>query len=245
VGFETSGIDNASGPQHIRVKNVEIKNARNSGVFGVGSHHEFINCLVHHNGKRILDHGLYMTPTDSLIDQCTVYNNAGYGIHIYGGNAKNLVVRNSTVYNHPEAGIIIASGSEDVKVYNNIVRHNAGYGGILIDKALRAKVLNNTVYANSGAGIVVSSTDGRDTVIKNNILFQNKGPSLSDRGARTVQSHNLTADPQFENGSIGDFRLRAGSPAIDAGVTLSEVPTDSKGTPRPRGTEYDVGAFEF
>jgi hypothetical protein len=243
VGFETAGNDNATGPQHIRIKNVEIKNAINSGVFAVGSHHEFIGCSVHHNGTRHLDHGLYITPTDSLIDGCTIYNNAAYGLHIYSGNAKNLVIKNSTVYNHPKAGILVHSNSEDVKVYNNIVRHNAG-PGIMVAKALRTKILNNTVYANNGAGIEVSTTDGRDTAIINNILFQNKGGSVSDNGVRTVQSHNSTGDPGFENASTGDFRLRVGSAAIDAGVALSEVSTDLQGTPRPQGARYDIGAFE-
>jgi hypothetical protein len=37
----------------------------------------------------------------------------------------------------------------------------------------------------------------------------------------------------------------SGSPARDAGVTLSEVPLDKDGLTRPQGAAYCIGAFEF
>jgi len=45
--------------------------------------------------------------------------------------------------------------------------------------------------------------------------------------------------------SLPDAHLRAGSPAIDAGLTLLDLPIDYDGTPRPEGIKFDVGAFEF
>ena len=71
-------------------------------------------------------------------------------------------------------------------------------------------------------------------------------------------SHSIQADPRFANGPGGDFRLRSGSPAIDA--ASSNVPqwlaTDAEGAPRfdnpttPNTgvgpvTYADRGAFEF
>ena len=41
-----------------------------------------------------------------------------------------------------------------------------------------------------------------------------------------------------------DFRLRIGSPAINRGVTLAEVPVDFNGNVRPQGL-HDIGAFDF
>jgi hypothetical protein len=53
----------------------------------------------------------------------------------------------------------------------------------------------------------------------------------------------------FANGSPTlasyDFRLKAGSPALDAGTALANLAADILGTPRPQGNAHDVGAYEF
>jgi uncharacterized protein YjaG (DUF416 family) len=46
------------------------------------------------------------------------------------------------------------------------------------------------------------------------------------------------------NAAANDFQLQATSPAIDAGMALSEVLTDLKGISRPQGAGYDIGAYE-
>ena len=62
----------------------------------------------------------------------------------------------------------------------------------------------------------------------------------------TVQSNNLVdVNPLFVNAATFDFHLLAGSPAINAGTTLSDVPTAFDGTTRPQGAAYDIGAFEY
>jgi len=38
--------------------------------------------------------------------------------------------------------------------------------------------------------------------------------------------------------------LKSGSPAINAGTTLSDVPTDILGVKRPQGAGYDIGCYE-
>ena len=53
-----------------------------------------------------------------------------------------------------------------------------------------------------------------------------------------------TAASLFVNPS-SDFRLKGGSPAIDAGYTDSTVTTDILGTTRPQGSAYDIGAYEY
>ena len=53
------------------------------------------------------------------------------------------------------------------------------------------------------------------------------------------------ANPLFVNAGLGDFHLQSGSPAIDAGVTVSVASPDLAGTPRPQGSAYDLGAYEF
>jgi hypothetical protein len=41
-----------------------------------------------------------------------------------------------------------------------------------------------------------------------------------------------------------DYHLKAGSVAINTGVTLPGVLDDLEGIPRPQGASYDIGAYE-
>ena len=57
-------------------------------------------------------------------------------------------------------------------------------------------------------------------------------------------SNNLTGDPQFVNPAANDFRVQPSSAAVNAGVTISGVMDDFNGLLRPRGSAYDIGAYE-
>ena len=55
----------------------------------------------------------------------------------------------------------------------------------------------------------------------------------------------MSGDPLFANPLAGDFHLRAGSPAIDAGAMQDPaLPTDLDGHPRDQGRAPDLGGFE-
>ena len=46
-------------------------------------------------------------------------------------------------------------------------------------------------------------------------------------------------------GTGKDFHLQSTSPAIDAGMSISEVPNDYDGNTSPKGPRHDIGALEF
>lgn len=56
----------------------------------------------------------------------------------------------------------------------------------------------------------------------------------------------ITGDPLFRAPQKGDYRLRAESPCIDAGVAFDwmRTATDLKGDPRLRGGRVDLGCYE-
>ena len=51
-------------------------------------------------------------------------------------------------------------------------------------------------------------------------------------------------DPLFRDAAAGDYRPAPGSPLIDGGDDLSDVPEDFDGRARPRGRVTDLGPFE-
>jgi hypothetical protein len=79
------------------------------------------------------------------------------------------------------------------------------------------------------------------------------GEPPAETGFRNLQAQcpigpgDVCADPLFANDVLSekfDGRLLAGSPAIHAGVSISNVATDHDGRPRPQGGAYTLGAFE-
>jgi hypothetical protein len=52
-------------------------------------------------------------------------------------------------------------------------------------------------------------------------------------------------DAKFVNGSSRDYHLQSDSPCVDKGSTISSVTDDKDGISRPRGTGYDIGAYEY
>jgi parallel beta-helix repeat protein len=255
------GISVNKGAHHIRIKNCEVKNAARSGIlsgYGPGvtapnnQYLEFLNCKIHHNGTVAnLDHGLYLGGSNNLIEGCEIYGNAAWGIHLYTGDESkpvrdNIVRRNYIYENNAKGsgrgGIIVSSGPNN-RVYNNILVNNTS--GIQISYANAADnfVYNNTIYGHSEVGIIIHSS-AANTQVKNNILYQNK-TAISNSGRNTILTHNLTKDPRFVNAAGGDFHLRAGSEAVDAGETLSLVADDYTGKKRPVGATHDIGAYEY
>ena len=268
-GMSTVGVGfGANTPaNHIRFINVEVKNtgaARldlpvGAGFIVNGSFNEFINCKSHDNGLKPnvtppqAPYGFYIMGTDHLIEKCKIYNNGGYGIHVYNsdaGGSHRQTIRYNDIYNNGvtagngTAGIVVTSGVGHF-VHNNIVRGN--FDGIQVTGPF-ARVYNNTVYGNRSWGIVVHSTGNiiRNNIIHNNATIGNGSQNIYDFGSGNTISNNLIADPKFIDPSGADLHLQSYSAAIDAGADLSSegILQDYDGFPRLSGY-YDIGAFEY
>jgi len=243
---------------HVRIQDSEIKNSVASGIFVKADYIELVNLAVHHNGTHDKGHGVYIRASHNLIEGCTVYHNAGWGIHIYdnftGGTTDENTVRNNIVYENGRdyggrgVGIGLYTGTGNSAI-NNLVWGN--YIGVAVNyDAVNTRVHNNTVYANHTAGIRIGGGGGDfgpsvGASVRNNIAYLNDNPQIGDDGVGTTMDHNLVGvKPYFVSRATRDFHLTSSSPAIDVGATLSDVPTDIAGVSRPRGTAYDIGAYE-
>jgi hypothetical protein len=113
-----------------------------------------------------------------------------------------------------------------------------------------SKIVNNTFFQ----GTVSCSGVGAQFI--NNIFYNytsitatpscafqyNLVTPLKDLGG----NGNTNGDPMFVDSAHGDFHLKLGSAAIDAGdPSLVSIDRDFDATHRPQGTRSDIGAFEY
>jgi len=118
-------------------------------------------------------------------------------------------------------------------------------GHIIVDGTFTdAVIANNIFYQPQTAGVLFSGATTTNVTVRYNLTMG--GTASTGNGTGVTVSNNLdSTDPTLRNAAAFDLQLLAGSPAIDAGVTLSYVTNDFLGVSRPQGAAYDIGAFEF
>jgi len=111
------------------------------------------------------------SPTNILIDECTIYN-CTYGIYINIGN--NIQISNCNIYDNTTDGIALY-GSTEVTINDNLL-HNNGRLGVNCSPrdAIRSKhitQIENIVFSNGHGGLHCESSD--DVLIKKNHCYLN------------------------------------------------------------------------
>jgi parallel beta-helix repeat protein len=167
----------------------------------------------------------------------------GKGFMLEGAN--HLLIRNNVIEAFNNINI---NGDNYITIVNNVMTSslslNMGFDttGVSLSSAPNTIVKNNIFYNLPNHIIYIhdnASKQGLD--VGYNCVYRNDGVKLWD----TPYPHDLWGiNPLFANPGADDFRLMPVSPAIDRGITRTDVIDDYSGNPRPQGRGYDIGIFE-
>jgi hypothetical protein len=227
-----------------------------------GSHDILISdSLFYDNGKsEELDHHIYIgggKPYNITIIRNTFDTSPGGGVHLYHSpNGENIYIYNN-YFTNCYYGIVMADLATNVYIYNNTFYNNRDVNISIDDHGSvgvkSIQIMNNISYNSNGApGLKVGSRDAPAVSEDYNLWYSTDGRPISWQGDRysvtefhaaTLHAaHSIEADPMFI--SPGKYQIASTSPAIDRGLTITDLKTDLEGTPRPQGPAYDMGAHE-
>ncbi|HSC52271.1 MAG TPA: right-handed parallel beta-helix repeat-containing protein [Phnomibacter sp.] len=187
---------------------------------------------------------------------------------LLGGKCNGKVYNNTVMEGSGNGLQVFGFGTN--YVYNNLIVNAgfAGQDGVYIDDRPQAGLpgaklvmTNNTIVRAGNIGIKLSNNYG--TYIDGSILANNLivAPGLAGQyssayiatysaSAATLQNNNyiaLVSDAGFVSDPLFNYRLLSTSSSVDAGINTSSygVVEDMVTAPRPSGSAYDVGSYEF
>ena len=221
--------------------------------------HDNAGCAFHHNGD-VSAGGTGMVRY-MLTEKNVAYNNGGAVFNCDGVADSKFI--NNLAYNSNHLGIALYYGdaagpsSRDV-IYNNTFHFTtAGYDCVqVINGALDTKIKNNIlIQERTEFGSIATDTtslgagfESDYNVVVDRFTVDNGNtyiPLSTWRGyGWDTHSFISTAAALFVDSGNADYHLKVGSPAINAGTTVSEVTTDIEGSARPQGGAYDIGCYE-
>lgn len=217
---------------------------------------------IHMNGDASL--GGDGVISDALVERNVIFDNgAGGGSGINMDGVRDSVVRNNLLFDNHASGISLyridggqpSSGNEVLN--NTVVVPADGRWALNIRDGSSGNLVRNNVFYNRHAfrgsitidpaalpgfssdfNVIMDrfSTDDGDSVMT---LQEWQTDTGQDANSIIAGPGELFVDP-----ATNDYHLKLESPAEDRGTHLLAVTQDLEGTPRPLGTEFDIGAYE-
>src|SRR6266404_2505846 len=211
-------------------------------------------------GNQIHDIGRY-APGENGCTNPLYYQNNDHGIYVDGSftSANNLTIKNNIFYRNERGWSIqfYPAAVSNLRVLNNTFLCANPYrnGHITLAAPITNSAIENNISWQPTTGFLdYSNTTGYSNLsVANNLTYQGTVGAESVPGGIALLSNLdnnnqlLVAAPSctVDGASLPDAHLQVGSPAIDAGLTLLDVPIDYDGTARPQGIRFDIGAFEY
>ncbi len=219
------------------------------------------------NGFAPLGGGVWCDGSGTVSKCIVTGNQAMNGGGVYGGTLWRCTLSQNTAQASEEVGGGgYGGGAFEGALSNCLVVSNSAYGFWSKESdsgfgggASGGRLASCTVVGNFAgaieAGGVGSGVYG--SALTNCIVYDNTGTANNVEGGTasftcmpTITfggAGNITNAPLFVNAAVGDFRLAAGSPCINAGTNEDWMigALDLAGQPRIVGGTVDMGAYEF
>jgi hypothetical protein len=166
---------------------------------------------------------------------CYDFHQGFMGESAYYGNTSDLTFQNN-IFAHGGAWGLSVHQIRNVTVVHNVFADIRYHGAGFRDGA--TGVVRNNIFYNAGSNYWAS--DGGTVEGSHNLLYQTDGTVA----AADFPADLVNLDPLFFDPDIDDYHILPGSPAIDNGMNVG-VLHDLEDTSRPKGSGFDIGAYEF
>lgn len=240
-------------------------------VFGGGADSVISLNQIHHCGRICIAHGfgqngIFIGQSRVMVERNTIFDigrlgpTEGCGTPgpyqtndhgIYHSSGDDFTARNNILYaaDHGWSIQFFGTTRSRTRILNNTFTFGNQYQNrthMVLDVDMIDAVIANNIFYDTVLGntlkVFASTRTFTNVVVQNNLtssaqMSDNADPGISLVG-NLVSTNPLLVDP------LTDFRLQVGSPAIDAGISLTDVLDDFNGTARPIGAAYDIGAYE-
>lgn len=201
---------------------------------GVMSHNLIENNIIHDNWTSI---------NLTCVSDSLVRNNLFYG------NQTKAIALWDTVAGYEYAA------KNNVLVNNTFIMDLSTRECIQIRNGSTGNVIRNNIFVAPFQAIICDTSAVEGTVIDHNLYFSSIEPerfiwageyrTIGDMQEAGYCEGAVRGDPLFADPENGDFSLRPGSPAIDAGIAEEQSgDKDLAGNPRTIGAAIDIGAYE-
>lgn len=226
---------------------------------------EIVDTIAEHNKGD----GFDSKALNTYIHSCIVANNSCDGVKLWGGGSR---IENTVIYGRgdgdptttPWSPIVISSETPDAEfeLINVTVDDALGENYLMhvqydFPDTPVTLTIRNTIFCGRGNNSPLFIAPATTLIAEHNLFYLPNSASVLTHGDTTYTSDNISqlgdgniyGDPLFVSpawGAEGDYHLRQGSPAIDAGISGPGIPTvDLEHTPRPLGSAPDIGAYEY